>query len=62
MVPASTDEAKGWTITALEIDDVPQDLKCWKGPRNLPKPDARKKRRQEAKQKRKTNRGTYRGA
>jgi hypothetical protein len=51
MVPASTAE---WTITPLEP-------KTWKGPRNTPKPDARKKKRQEAKAKRKTNRGVYSG-
>lgn len=52
---AKTDD--GWQLTPIHEPES----RTWKGPRNLPKPDARKKRRQTAKARRKANRGAYSG-
>jgi hypothetical protein len=56
----------GWTITKVEAcmtcGKVHTDQShSWNGPRNLPKPDARKRKRREANAKRKINRGVYSG-
>jgi hypothetical protein len=48
------------TETLNEMGEVDRAHKH-RGPRNLPKPDARKKRRQEQRAKRKHNRGKNRG-
>lgn len=50
-----------FTTLVNELGEATEKSHQHKGPRNVPKPDVRKKKRREAKAKRKANRGKYSG-